>query len=123
MALLPSRHCSTSPQVWNRVEPRHDLARLDAMTWRPVRRRSFTPVILTIAGAAIAGFMVRSAIDHPRITPRLVAVERPAYVPSVAPPAGGPCAEADGTVRNGPRVGGFAPRDVFGFLPKCDGRR
>jgi hypothetical protein len=125
MTFLPQRHRSPAPQVWNRAEPRHDLAHADAMHWRPVpvRRRSFLPVLLTAAIAAVIGFVVRSAIEQPRTPLARTVVIRQAAPPAGADPqrASGPCTEADGTVRGGPNVSGFGPpRDVFGFLPRCD---
>jgi hypothetical protein len=125
MTFLPQRQRSPAPRVWSRVEPRHDrIVHPDAMHWRPVpvQRRSYMPVLMTAAVAAVIGYMVRSAIEQPRAPQsRTVVIRQPD-----APRASGPCAEADGTVRNGPNVSGFGPpRDVFGFLPRCDqgGRR
>jgi hypothetical protein len=132
MAFLPQRHRSTPPQIWEHIETHHDLAHLDAMHWRPVRRGpSFTvSLLLTVVAAAAFGWMVRSTIERPQATfpvavdgsiERSSAAQPPAYT---APPPPGPCADAETRiVRNGPRPGGFATRDVFGFLPSCEGRR
>jgi hypothetical protein len=130
MAFLPDRRSPPVPaKPWDKTDPRHDLAHPDAIRWRPVKRG--TPsILLTALCAAVIGWLVRSAIDHPR-TSRLVVVERQAPIPAAPPaagappPASGPCAESDGRVRGrglGGRnyVGDSLPRDVFGFLPRCN---
>jgi hypothetical protein len=105
------------------------------MHWQPVRRRSFTPIVLVAAVAAVIGFVVRSAVDQPQAPQsRTVIIRQPDGRQAAAPattspqPANGLCSEADGTVRGwaGHNYGGgSSPRDVFGFLPRCDqgGRR
>jgi hypothetical protein len=99
------------------------LAHPAPLDWRPAPRRSFMPILMTAAVAAVIGYVVRSAVEQPR-TPKVVTVERQARAPAAPPAANGPCSEADGTVRGGPNVGGFGPpRDYFHFLPPCGGGR
>jgi hypothetical protein len=125
MTDLPERRRSSPPQAWEHVEAPHDqLVHLDAMRWRPVRRGpSFTSVILlTAVCAAVVGWLVRSAIDHPR-TPQPAAVARPVSEPPAPPePATAPrstgrrCSYPDGRINDWPN----GPIDVFHFLPSCD---
>jgi hypothetical protein len=123
MTFLPERHRSPPPQAWRMAQTRYGgLAHPTPLDWRPAPRRSFMPILMTAAVAAVIGYMVRSAVEQPQ--PKMITVERQARAPAAPPVANGPCSEADGTVRGGPNVSGFGPpRDVFGFLPRCDGGR
>jgi hypothetical protein len=83
MTFLPERHRSSPPQVWNRGDTQHGRpAHLDGQQWRPVRRGpSMMPILLTVAFAAAFGWLVRSAIDHPRTPPRLASAPAPSLTP------------------------------------------
>jgi hypothetical protein len=120
MAFLPERHRSPPPSVWKPVEVRYGgVSRPAPLQWQPVpprRRSSILPTLLTAAIAAVFGFMVRSAIDHPRAT-YTAPVNGP--VARTQPPPG-PCADASGIVHGGPQPGGFATRDIMGWLPRCN---
>ena len=118
MAFLP---ISQRPDPWGRYAPPPSR---DVVRAYPIEKRNsvLLSLLLIIAFAAVLGWTVRAGVEPPRTAPTTAPVSRQAETP---PAPTSLCSGPDGTLNGWHGNTGFAPRDVFGFLPKCNdaGRR